>query len=217
MANGELEIPNVLKDFFPKERKLYELLVKRDETGKLSRMLHGAVRVLRDLDNPVRFAQAATTIRSIADSLLEREDNKSESYIDESDTEDLKKCFRSILEKALTKISDDADKAETSQHATNKFEQLTKVLCFGSRTRRHRLLSLLGTKDDLKKVSDPVQKATEQLANIYNYFTEVLHRHRENEPSFESNWLLFQDFLILITSEFFEIAAEIQPFLEDET
>ena len=220
MANEELKTPVELKDFSPKERKLYELLVKRDDTRRLPRMLHGAVKVLQDLSNPVRFAQAANTIRSIANELLEREEaqtNKPEPYIDTSDIENLKTRFELILEKALEKIGDDDDRTETSINAKNKFVQLANVLSFGSRTRKRRLLSLLGERKDLKIVAMPVQNAAERLAVIYNYFTDVLHGHRENEPDFEKNWLLFQDFLILVTSEFFEIAAEIQPFLEDET
>jgi hypothetical protein len=220
MANNELKIPDELIDFSPKERKLYELLIKRDETGKLPRMLRGAVKVLSDLDNPVRFAQAANTIRSIADELLKIEENaanKPGPYVDTTDIEDLKKRFEVILKKALTKIDDGDDKTETTNHAKNKFDQVINILSFGSKSRKRRLFGLLGADKDLKIVALPVQNAAEKLTAIYNYFTEVLHRHHDSEPDFPGNWLLFQDFLILVTSEFFDIAAEIQPFLEEKT
>lgn len=220
MADTDLKIPAELKDFTPKEKKLFELLVKRDETGKLARMLHGAVKVMKDPDNPVRFAQAANTIRGIADELLRIEEgsvNKPGPYVDTNDVEDLKSRFELILGKALAKIDDGDDKTETTNHAKNKFDQVINILSFGSRSRKRRLFGLLGVDKDLKIVALPVQNAAEKLTDIYNYFIEVLHRHHDNEPNFEGNWLLFQDFLILVASEFFDIAAEIQPFLEDET
>jgi hypothetical protein len=220
MADTDLKIPAELKDFTPKEKKLFELLVKRDETGKLARMLQGAVKVMKDPDNPVRFAQAANTIRGIAEELLKLEEgigDSAQSYVELKDIGDLRKRFELILEKASAKIDNADDKSETLDQAKNKFDQLIKVLSFGSKSRKRRLFGLLGADKDLKIVAEPVQNAAKKLTDIYRYFTDVLHAHRENEPEFDGNWILFQDFLILVTSDFFEIAAEIQPFLEEET
>lgn len=220
MADTDLKIPAELKDFTPKEKKLFELLAKRDDTGKLARMLHGAVKVMKDPDNPVRFAQAANTIRGIAEELLKLEEgigDSAQSYVELKDIEDLRKRFELILEKASAKIDNADDKSETLDQAKNKFDQLIKVLSFGSKSRKRRLFGLLGADKDLKIVAAPVQNAAKKLTDIYKYFTDVLHAHRENEPEFDGNWILFQDFLILVASEFFDIAAEIQPFLEDET
>lgn len=220
MADTNLKIPAELKDFTPKEKKLFELLIKRDETRKLARMLHGAVKVMKDPDNPVRFAQAANTIRGIAEELLKLEEGiggSAQSYAELKDIEDLRKRFELILEKASAKIDNADDKSETLDQAKNKFNELIKVLSFGSKSRKRRLFGLLGADKDLKIVAEPVQNAAKKLTDIYKYFTDVLHAHRENEPEFDGNWILFQDFLILVTSDFFEIAAEIQPFLEEET
>lgn len=206
--------------FTPKEEKLYELLTKYDEAGQLPKMLEGVVKVLDDTGNPMRFSQAANTIRGIADTLLNYNDNKiskSKPNIDEYDFSDLKNSFETILKSLLDKIADLEDKEETKQQANRKYVQLNNLLLYGARTRKHQLLDLLGSTNDLRILPKALQENAEKLAETYHYFSQVLHRYKEEEPEFSKYWLFFQDFLILVTSGFFDLAKEIDPFLEEET
>lgn len=206
--------------FIDKERKLYGLLSRRDETGQLAKMLEGIIKTLSDLNNPMRFSQAANTIRGIADILLKLNNNtfnSSTPHVSEDEFEELKSKFEKILGCCITKIHDEENKNETSQTAERIYRQLKNVLSYGARTKKHQLLELLGSKDNLRILPKTLQDSAERLAKIYNYFTQVLHRHREVEPEFDENWLIFQDFLILVASGFFDLAKEIDPFLENGT
>lgn len=221
MVNNDIK--NEQENYTPftaKEKKLHELLIKRDETGQLSKMLEGAVKVLSDLNNPMRFSHAANTIRGIADILLnynKSEIKKSTLNQKEGEYDELKNKFEIILDNTLQKIADAEDKEETSQQANRKYKELENLLSYGARTRKHQLLELLGSAKDLRILPKALQDSAEKLAEIYKYFTQVLHRHRKDEPEFFKNWLFFQDFLILATSGFFDLAKEIDPFLEEET
>ncbi len=224
--NSENKVPNLVKltdvnslKFTDKEKKLYELLIEWDDTGTLPRMLEGIIRVLNDFENPIRFSQAANSIRGLADKLLNKGNMQIESQIilEEKELEDLKESFQNVLEECLVKISDASDKTETKNQANRKFEELNNLLSFGAKTRTHRLLELHSPRNNLKLLPLPLQEAAEELAKTYKYFTAVLHRHHKDEPEFPKKWLYFQDFLIHITSEFFDIAKEIDPFLEEET
>lgn len=202
-----------------KEKKLYEFLGKRDETGQLQKMLEGAVKVLGDKSNPMRFSQAANTIRGIADVLLNF--NKSSKIpvpkLNGEDLNEMKNKFEEILNKSLEKISDPEDKRETLQQANRKYEELKNLLSLEMKSKKHQLIELLGSKKELRVLPKALQETSEKLARIYDYFTQVLHRYRKDEPEFSKNWLFFQDFLILVTSGFFDLAKEIDPFLEEET
>lgn len=206
--------------FTDKERKLYELLCRYDETGQLAKMLEGIIRVLNDLANPMRFSQASNTIRGIADTLLNlnrSEFNSSTPYIIDDELRELKSKFEKVLEDCMAKMNDEENKNETSRTANRIYEQLRNVLSYGSKTKKNQLLGLLGSKNDIRVLPKPLQDSAERLARIYNYFTQVLHRYREIEPEFDENWLIFQDFLILAASAFFDIAKEIDPYLENST
>ena len=78
--------------FSPRERRLYELLGRKDQ--KLASKLEGIVRVLADSGNPDRFAQAANSIRGIADKLLERLEN---TKFEEKETEKIKQLQTSTI------------------------------------------------------------------------------------------------------------------------
>jgi hypothetical protein len=206
--------------FTPKEEKLYELLTKYDETGQLPKMLEGVVKVLNDVGNPMRFSQAANTIRSITDTILNSNKskiNKPVSYISEEKIKKFKGYFKTILKISLEKIADEEDKEETSKQAFKKYDQLLNLVSYGARTKKHQILELIGPTKDLRVLPKTLQKNAERLAKIYNYFTDALHSHRDEEPEFNTNWLLYQDLLILITSGFFDVANEIDHFLEEET
>ena len=210
---------NKLLMFTPKELKLLELLVDLDGSEKLARMLAGIVAVLSDKDNPVRFAQAANTIRCLTDEILnlKGQTKKPLRLLDSKKTSSLNKMFIKVLSVTLSKITDPKEKSETRQLATDRFKQLNKLLYYGARTKKQQLLALLYHKDSLKIIPKNLQDSAEKLTNIYNYFTDVLHEHRENEPDFLNKWVYFQDFLILVTSGFFDTAKEIDAFLEDGT
>ena len=218
IQNDPVQDKKSLTEFTPKEQKLYELLSKRDETGQLPKMLKGIVNVLKNSDNPVRFAHAANTIRCIADELINRKAKSiiPRSMLKEDDFAEVKKNFEEILKKSLAEIKNEEDREESNQQATRTFEQLKNVLLFGVRTKRHQLVDLVGARGS-RIVPEQLQKAAEQLANNYSYFARVLHRHKEDEPDFEDNWIFFQDSLILVTSEFFDIAKDIEPFLRQDT
>ncbi len=184
---------------------------------KLPKMLEGVVKVLNDFNNPMRFSQSANTIRGIADILLnynKTETKKPTPNLKEEEFNNLKNEFEIILKSSLQKITDDEDREETSLQANKKYEELKNLLSYGIRTRKQQLLELLGSVKDLRILPKALQDSAEKLAEIYNYFTQVLHRQHEYEPEFSKNWLFFQDFLILATSGFFDLAREIDPFLE---
>ncbi len=206
--------------FTPKERKLYELLSNRDETGQLPRMFEGAVKVLSDSRNPDRFSQAANTIRGIADILLDHNRNKMnkpQAILKREKFGELKPQFEIILGKSLERIIDCDDKDETRQQADREFDRLQNILSYGARTKKHQLLDLIGLTKNLRILPKSLQENAEKLVKTYKYFANVLHHHQGVEPDFMTNWLFFQDFLILVTSRFFDIAKEIDPFLEKET
>lgn len=204
--------------YTPKELSLRELLSKRDETGKLSKMLESIIKVLRDIDNPMRCAQAANTIRCIADKLINRNNRNSisQSLLGEEDFTEIKEKFAKLLFKSVSKIKNKEDKNETIEQAGKNYDRLKNVLSRGNRTRVHQLVDLIGARGS-NIVPEKLQEDVEQLANNYKYFGKVLHRHDENEPKFEDNWMLFQDFLIIVTSEFFNVVKGIEPFLKQET
>ncbi len=183
-----------------KEKKLYELLIEWDDTGTLPRMLEGIIRVLNDVENPIRFSQAANSIRGLADKLLNKGNTQIESQIilKEKELDELKESFQNVLGKCMDKIDDASDKTETKNQANRKFEELNNLLSFGIKTRTHRLLELLSPRKTLRILPLPLQEAAEELAKIYKYFTAVLHRHHKDEPEFPKKWLYFQDFLILV-------------------
>ncbi len=207
---SELILKNLKNDnslkITDKEMKLYQLLIEWDDTGTLPRMLEGIIRVLNDVENPIRFSQAANSIRGLADKLLSKGNTPIEPKIilEDKELDELKKSFKNALGKCMDNISSASDKTETKNQANRKFEELNNLLSIGIKTRTHRLLELLSPKKTLSILPLPLQHAAEELAKTYKYFTAVLHRHYKDEPEFPRKWLYFQDFLILITSVFFD-------------
>jgi len=210
---------NKLLKFTPKELKLYEFLRTLDGSGKLARMLEGVVIVLLDKNNPVRFAQAANTIRCLTDSILDLkgQTKRPHKLLDTKTISVLEKQFSKILSIALGNISDPKERKETEESVVAKFRQLKNLLSYGTKTKKDQLLGLLYHKDGLRIIPKNLQDSAEKLAKIYHYFAEVLHEHREDEPDFINKWVYFQDFLIIVASGFFDIAKEIDQFLEDRT
>lgn len=204
-------------NYTEKEKYLLRLLTEYDETGQLPKMLIGIVRVLNDTENPIRYAQAANTIRGMADKLLDRDKTHlASSYLQENDLIELEKQFNKVLHNCLCKIKDDQEQKITKDRADDQFKKLKNVLRYGAKTKIMQLLELVGSKNEINIIPHNLQSAATNLVKLYKYFTEVLHSNSNNEPEFEEKWLLFQDFLILVTSSFFEIAKELDKYLERE-
>ena len=67
MDTKELLLQELENRMTAKELKLFRLLSEKDDTGVLARQFLGIVHVLNDPLNPDRYAQAANSIRGIAD------------------------------------------------------------------------------------------------------------------------------------------------------
>lgn len=202
--------------FSSKEKKLYELLVRQDDTGQLPIMLVGIVRVLKDDANPMRFHQASSTIRALADSILKLKGkpiDTGDQYLQATEIAGLEDQFVTILAKTLLKIQDADDKKQTDEMARRQFEITKNILLNGTQTRIDKLVGLLGGKNKLRIVSQILQEQAKESAKLYNYFTSSLHRCEGTADEFMPKWERFQDFLIVVASEFFDIAKEIEPFL----
>jgi hypothetical protein len=205
--------------FSEREKGLYKLLLDKDKTGQLSNMLLGIVKVLNDSTNPMRFSQAANTIRGLADILIkekEQEIKSSAEYLSEKEINDFKIVFDSLLKKTLSNINEIDEQSHTHEIADRKFREVVYVLSKGTLTRKDLLIELLGGKQKLKIVSEPLQEQVKELAKLHKYFAETLHNSTFNKTEFNDNWFQFQWLLILIVSGFFEIAKQIDQFITEE-
>lgn len=212
-ADGRISITPALS---AREAEVRKLILEYDPSGTLQRMLDGVVRVKNDTGNPMRFQQAANTIRGMADFLIDSAvgPQNPTPKINPTELEQLKRAFEQVLMKCRAKIEINEDKAETTRLARSKYLQLERQLVYGAQTKRHQLISLLGTPEDMQILSETLRNKAAEMAKTYQYFAEVLHKNNEFEPYFERNWVIFLNFLILKCSLFFEIAKRIRPFLE---
>jgi hypothetical protein len=203
----------VLPRFTDKELKVYKLLCNYDETGKFSKVFDGIFRTLNDRNNPARFLQASNSIRWIADEIMNKSKDASYALLDDKGFESLKEEHSNLSKDLLRKITDKRDRENIENAVNSEYGRLHDALKYG--TRRNRLLNLLGSKTDLNSIPELLKVRADSLANTYNYFANCVHNFDVNESEFIDKWLYFQDFLIQILSDFFEMVKEIDPFLED--
>jgi hypothetical protein len=204
----------------PREREIYDLLLKKDDDGRLSRMFLGAVLVLEDTHNPDRYAQSANSIRCLADELMGDVELKPLKKAAKPEVvsalESLKETFESTLSKVIEHFHEQKDHADIRIKATKSFESLEHLMKIGKTTRIQKLEGLLGEPTHVKLLPDVVKKKAEALVRQYDYFTQVLHRHHSDEADFMTNWRKFQDFILIVLSDFFQLASKIDKLLEGD-
>jgi hypothetical protein len=212
-----IESPDIIDAVFsPSDKRLYALLNKLDESGRLSKMLYGVVTVLSNPMNPMRFQQAAATIRLIADSLIKTEQAERPRlyYLSAEESKSLDCTFEEVLGKTTAKVKNAKEQEELTDQAKRKYQQLKDVLLSGTRTKKDLLRDLLWEKRS-EVVPEIIRNTVNTLMNVHSYFDDVIHG-KGDESRLIENWEYFKEFLILVASDFNDIAEEIDSIIADK-
>lgn len=234
MEQNEFIIPKENSESSPQvftnvDLELIPLLSQIDPS--LVAIIKGVRRVLNDIDNPDRFAQAANSVRHITNLLIRNAQDKISitTGINLSDEQNslidkLSENFKNILS-SIPNGSD--NKQSYLDYLEGKFTDLNRELKLGLKgeplTTKQVLKSYFGREEELSVLQEFVQKRIKEAIlrwhNCHKYFVKVSHYSNDKtiqQDDFMSQWEEIQRCVLMVLRPFFSSVSIIDEVMKLE-
>jgi hypothetical protein len=209
--------------------ELIPLLSQIDSS--LVSIVKGVRRVLNDIDNPDRFAQAANSIRHLTSILIRNAQDKISVSVGIDLTSEqstlidrLSGNFRSILS-SIPEETD--DKQSYVDYLEGKFTDLNRELKLSLKgeplTTKQVLKSYFGREEDLSVLQEFVQKRIKEAIvrwhNCHKYFVKISHYSNDKpieREEFSAQWEEIQRCVLMVLRPFFSTVSIIDEIMKLE-